>query len=898
MELPGGAADNAAGSFSQAVAPWAHVAIVPAPTWTDVATPDRQLASKEGDHLTYLVWERQVHLPTETSFHCTSVRLETSVAVQHQSQWRMNLDPRFQKLQLHWLRVVRGGEAIDHLRRERMRLIQRETQLDHLVIDGQWTLLVVLDDVRVGDIVEAGYSFVGAHPVRPGGSETFFVVPPALVVGHYRLRVEFDASRIGLNCLTSPDAPARVDERLPNGHVRWTWQGQQIRLREPEPNQPSSFLDYVWVQVSDLADWQPLASRLAEAWTQGQDEQPPSPVPDFARPAVVDEAAIHQLIRRIQEEIRYLSVDLDSGGWIPAPPAIVAQRRYGDCKDLAWLATQVLRDWGVAARPILVGTGLRERVLTLQPMAVLFNHAILEVEFAGETRWFDLTLRHQGGDFRTQPIPWYACGLPVAPGATLRKQPGRPAPGLYAVRETIDLDTRRGEATMVEVRLRAEAWNADHLRRSRATQGVEEFAKERLGLVRRRYGKAERVGQLQWRDDRARNICELAETFEIRDAWNTDESGQRALFDVPPNILIETFYLPEEKPRRGPWDLPHPIEVRHEIRVRGRSFRAGSRQRRRWVCPEFTATLDEPRDTDVWKKIMRLTVTADVVPVERVDEYRRILDRFLQATTWRLFLPSRESRLATEPGFGALPPLADGIDAYVPPADLAAFADVTNVPLASSTGAATRPSSGFGSWRPPENSWRFALPLLIFAAMAARTCTSMVDTPSYHNNSFIPPPSPPVQSGQLDFPALAKDDEPLPPSPAIHGAVYSHTSEVDQPAVPTVRVPPTYPPAMRLAGIEGEATIDFVVTEEGVPARITVVTQSHASFGQFASVAISKWRFRPATKDGHPVNMTLRQPITFHLDPGFATKLFPNERPLEDLNQIPPLLSSAPQRTE
>ncbi|MEY2878622.1 MAG: hypothetical protein RLZZ15_1002, partial [Verrucomicrobiota bacterium] len=174
-----------------ATAPWTHVSIEPPPADAEPPALPRDVPAKEGDHLTYLAWERQVDLSAETSLHATAIRLETALAVQHQSQWRLNFDPRFQHLRLHWLRVVRGAASSDHLRRDRMRLIQRENQLDHLVIDGQWTLLVVLDDVRVGDIIEAGYSFAGRHPLRPEGCEIFFAVPSAIVVGSFRLRVEF-----------------------------------------------------------------------------------------------------------------------------------------------------------------------------------------------------------------------------------------------------------------------------------------------------------------------------------------------------------------------------------------------------------------------------------------------------------------------------------------------------------------------------------------------------------------------------------------------------------------------------------------------------------------------------------------------------------------------------------
>lgn len=206
--------------------PWSRISFGAPWPWVTETEFDRALPAKEGWHQTHLLWERQVDAEAETSFHRTAVRLETPLAVQHQSQWRLNLDPRIHHLTLHWLRVMRDGRAIDHLDRTRMRLIQRETQLDHLVIDGQWTLLVVLDDVRPGDVLEAAYSFTGRHPVRLEGCELFFAVPPNVVAGCFRLQVNFNTQRPGMKRLASADAPSHREETLGDGRTRWIWSGQ------------------------------------------------------------------------------------------------------------------------------------------------------------------------------------------------------------------------------------------------------------------------------------------------------------------------------------------------------------------------------------------------------------------------------------------------------------------------------------------------------------------------------------------------------------------------------------------------------------------------------------------------------------------------------------------------
>lgn len=846
-----------------ASAPWSRISFGPPAETLDIVPADPAVPARDGDHITYFRWERQVDLQANTSFHATTIRLETAVAVQHQSQWRVDLDPRRHRLIVHWLRIKRGAEEFDHLRRERMRLIQRETQLEHLVIDGQWTLLVVLDDVRIGDVVEAAYSFVGGDPIRPGGCEIFFGVPSLVVVGSYRLKVQFDEGQTPLTWLASADAPARLEETLPGNRVRWTWNGQQLDPREAEPNQPSTFLDYTWVQISDLNEWQPLSTRLAEVWQNVSATTDIIQLPGFAPPVEVNEASVHQLIQYLQDEFRYLSVDLENGGWIPAQPAVVARRRYGDCKDLAWLAASVLRAWGLTACPILVATGLRERVQELRPMALLFNHAVVEVEIGERARWFDLTMRNQGGDFATEVMPWFGIGLPVVPGASLRKQPGTRAHGLYAVRETIELDTRRGKPSVVEMRVRAEGWNADLLRCTRLGQGADGFTKERLAHARRRYGKAERIGGLEWRDDRVRNVCELVEAFEVREIANPTEGDQRAVVDIPGNLLMQSLGLPEQKIRRAPWDLPRALELRHEICARARSMGAGERARRRWVCPEFAGTIEDTREKGCWRKVTRFSIKADAVPVERIDPYRQLLEQLLVATTWRLYLPWNQSRVAARPEFGKLPAADEGIAAFVPAADLDDFADATPEP-ATTTILTPTPQSFWNA------NWRYIVPVLVLAGGAL---TRTLETPSQVGSTlppdertpFVRPSNPQDAVRFFESQKVASEDEPLPPSPEIKGEVYVDARTVDAPPQAISRTPPNYPHSLRAINVQGYAVIEFVVTDEGIPAAITVVKQSHAAFGKAACLAVSKWRFRPAVKAGQRVNMKLQAPINFSL---------------------------------
>ena len=638
--------------------PWARVKFAPLVDWDDrVLLRVGPVAAREGDHTTVLRWERRVDVDTGRSFHATAVRLETALGVQHESQWSLELDARTEFLTLHWLRIVRDGQVIDQRRRERLRLLQRETQMERLVLSGRWTLLAVLDDVRVGDVIEAGYSFETEHPIRGKGCEVFFAVPPQACIGAWRFEVRASAERApSLRWKASSDAPEMIESEA-DGRRSWRWMGEQLKPREGEANAPGSTLDHVWVQVSDLVSWGDLSSAVARAWAAVEADGLPDE-PAFRRPELVNAAAVIALINHLQSEFRYLSLDLQAGGWVPSGPMEVAVRRHGDCKDLAWLATTVLRSWGVKARPILVGSGFRERVADLLPMALAFNHAIVEVECDGLTRWFDLTARGQGGGFAERSVAWFGQGLPVdAGGADLTVQPGKPAAGLYALDEVILLDSRSEQASLVEQHLRVEGWQADALRGLRLAQGAENFAREREELTKRRYGSGKRIGTLQWRDDPVANVCELAEAFEFTGAVNHIDAQGRAVFAVPPGMVSVWFELPENKPRRLPWAMPFPLELRHHIELRTGERPKSASRRRRWSEPEFEATTEALTGSRGWAWTYHLEVKTPQIQAGRVADYRKFLSELFVEGAWRLAVPRGRTRPKRRIGFGELPPL-------------------------------------------------------------------------------------------------------------------------------------------------------------------------------------------------------------------------------------------------
>jgi len=79
------------------------------------------------------------------------------------------------------------------------------------------------------------------------------------------------------------------------------------------------------------------------------------------------------------------------------------------------------------------------------------------------------------------------------------------------------------------------------------------------------------------------------------------------------------------------------------------------------------------------------------------------------------------------------------------------------------------------------------------------------------------------------------------------------------------RVDPIYPPAARNARLQGEVVLEIVVRKDGTvdASSIKVVKGMGMGLTQAAQDAVKKWRFKPATRHGLPVDVIDRIEVSF-----------------------------------
>ncbi len=108
--------------------------------------------------------------------------------------------------------------------------------------------------------------------------------------------------------------------------------------------------------------------------------------------AKTDREKIKILYKYLQENNRYVSVQLGIGGWQTFDAKYVEKNKYGDCKALSNFMKSMLKEIGIKSYTVLVDAGDKPRKIQADFSVNAFNHAILHVP--EEDIWLECTSKN------------------------------------------------------------------------------------------------------------------------------------------------------------------------------------------------------------------------------------------------------------------------------------------------------------------------------------------------------------------------------------------------------------------------------------------------------------------------------------------------------------------------
>ncbi len=623
------------------------VRITPPPDWVTPVRPEepdkiprRQLS----DGVYFLLTDRQAKVDKSgfSRFRHYALKLIDSKGVEDNSQISMEFDPSFEDLEIHSIEIHRDGEKINALKPERIQVLQRETQREYQIYDGAKTADVILEDVRPGDVVEYSYSINGINPAFDNKYFAGFSTRWSTPTGRIFNRLLWPQERF---LYTKVHGEKDLLEKKQAGdHLEYVWDERNVSPLIPDSERPYWFDPWPWVQFSEFKSWKPLIAWGLEKYSLGDPSDP-------AIKAINDEILantstqkeqVAKVLSFVQNEVRYLGIEMGDGGYVPSAPGVTLKRRFGDCKDKALLMACMLRAKQIDAWPVLVNTRRLHKIEDLLPSPFDFNHVIVEVRLGGKKVWLDPTLSHFVGGFDYLFEPDYGQGLVLSPESTgLETQETPTAQAVEEIFESWNFKQGLDSPAVFHVRSLFQGSEAADMRNSFASSSMLDIEKDYLNYYARFYPDIQKTKDLAFVDDADVNRVSVSEQYEVGDGWTLKNGKERIYF------YAYEFNSFTDKPsilkRQMPLGVKHPVNKKKETRVRLPASRNIKPKKTvvendtfRFVCSS------ECKGRELVLKYHYKT-KKDHVPVDEVEDFVADMEEMDDCLRYRLYKKSPKS---------------------------------------------------------------------------------------------------------------------------------------------------------------------------------------------------------------------------------------------------------------
>jgi len=307
----------------------------------------------------------------------------------------IDYDSTYEKTQLVFARTIKPNGEVVNVGAKHIRDVSR--YLDFPLYSNARALIISMPEVIDGSIIEyrvkitrnkliadkefdLAYSLQADEPIVR--ARLFFVVPLDRQVNFIYLNQEFNSFKARLEPQVSREGLKKI----------YYWEFKDIPQIIPEPLMSpvseitpafilSSFKSWDqiykwwWSLTKDKIDINPEMKALVKGLIAGKD------TPEGKTRAVYNWCI---------KNIRYVGIEYGQAGYEPHRATEILANKYGDCKDQAILLVSLLKEAGIEAYPVLIGTKGTYRLEEKLP-TVLFDHCIAATRIDSRLVFMDPT---------------------------------------------------------------------------------------------------------------------------------------------------------------------------------------------------------------------------------------------------------------------------------------------------------------------------------------------------------------------------------------------------------------------------------------------------------------------------------------------------------------------------
>jgi transglutaminase-like putative cysteine protease len=542
------------------------------PSWTVKINPKTySIGNKDVTDGYYIaLYEDQNQVELKEVYRHIIRKILTQSGVQNGSEISVSYDPNFQKLTFHKVTVWRNNRKIDRLASSKFKVLQNEKELSKFIYHGTYDAFLILDDIRKGDRIEYSYSIKGQNPIFGNKYANTFYFEGSSSYGHrYTNLIVSDKRPLRFKSFNFSDKPK---SRELAGLRVYEWESTATASRRVPDHEPSWYVPEKYTQVSEYQSWNDVVN-----WGLEVNSYPNLETPllnrDVRQLQILSrdqpEKYIELATRFVQDEIRYMGIEMGEYSQRPNSPEKVLLQRYGDCKDKSMLLMYLLNKVNIPAYMAYVDTYSGKYSSDFLPSPFLFDHVVVVVEYNHGKTWIDPTIANQRGDFKSIYFPNYGQALVLKPGVNKPEDViSIPTGKLVSELNFIVPDTLSGKQASLVITSTYTDNYADNMRSTIADDGQNALEKDFKEYINQYYPEAENNGEIVIKDDENSNTITIIESYLISNIWlRSEKSSTKPYIYFYGDLVDADLRRIKEKNRKEPFALKYPINVEESITV-------------------------------------------------------------------------------------------------------------------------------------------------------------------------------------------------------------------------------------------------------------------------------------------------------------------------------------------
>jgi transglutaminase-like putative cysteine protease len=545
----------------------AKISIGKEPAWITKNNIDysRTLLDKNAeDGYIDVSYEGETSLADQCKYIRRSIKIISQAGVQNGSEISVPYDPSFEQLTFHSIHIIRGSDTLNRLDLSKIKTVHQEADLNDFIYNGTLNAILILDDVRQGDIIEYSYSIKGFNPIFKNKFSDVFSMQYSVPMYQLYYKLVVPAGRkINIKNLNDTIQPVITTVK---GQQVYEWKKNNLQPLILQDYAPTWYDPYAQVLISEYNSWKELNDWAKQLFPLNKNLSTlvVSKIKSIEAADTSDDERTKDALQFVQDDIRYMGIEMGEHSHKPADPSKVFAQRFGDCKEKSYLLCCMLNAMKIEANIVLINTDKKKNIVTLLPSPTDFDHATVRIKLDSAYYYFDPTISYQRGDIKHLFYPDYQAGFVITDTTTAVTPIFYRNLSYQHITEKFTVPAMTGGGTLIAITT-FHGGDADDIRNDFNSESVTDILTRDQKFYAKYYEDI-KADSLVYKDNDSTGIFTTTEYYTIPDFWTTDKDSVEK-FTLAAFTIDNVLRRPKEKERTMPFGLDYPTRYEEEVSV-------------------------------------------------------------------------------------------------------------------------------------------------------------------------------------------------------------------------------------------------------------------------------------------------------------------------------------------